>query len=328
MINLTKKVISQALDCVEQATIIVNARQNNLPIAYVNPAFEVLMGADATEWIGSSLRDLVADGDLPKPGSVTFAESSSDQGLPNADERLSQTWNLKDGQTETISIKASALYDRPGKPAYWMLSEIAGVDSENEDVDSQKSLKDALTDARRRLKTLERSDPATGVPNRTEFMEVIQRDWSIARRELRCLGLIIFEVDAFAEYRNLFGRHAADSVLRKIAHAINGSLRRAGDFSARYDEARFAALVGSANEVQAQSLAESIAAKVRNLSIHHPHSPLGKFLTLSFGVASEVPDWGATSTSLIARAEEQQVLNRPQAEDENTPEAGEAATIS
>ena len=61
-----------------------------------------------------------------------------------------------------------------------------------------------------------------------------------------------------AEYRNLFGRHASDSVLRKIAHAINGSLRRAGDFSARYDEARFAALIGSANEIQAQSLAESI----------------------------------------------------------------------
>ena len=158
-------------------------------------------------------------------------------------------------------------------------------------------------------------------------MEVIQRDWSIARRENRCLGLIIFEVDAFAEYRNLFGRHAADSVLRKIAHAINGSLRRAGDFSARYDEARFAALIGSATEIQAESLAESIAAKIRNLSIHHPHSPLGRFLTLSFGAASEIPGWDATSSTLIARAEDQQVRNRSQPEDDDAPETSEAATI-
>jgi diguanylate cyclase (GGDEF)-like protein/PAS domain S-box-containing protein len=327
MINLTKKVISQALDCVQQATLIVNARKSDLPIAYVNPAFEVLVGSDATELIGVSLRDLVSDGELPEPGAVTFSSTSTGQSLPNAAERLSQTWNLKDGQTRTVSVKASALYDRPGNPAYWMLSQIPGLGNESGDSESQELLQDALTDARRRLKNLERSDPATGVPNRAEFLDVIQRDWSIARREQRCLGLIIFEVDAFAEYRNLFGRHAADSVLRKIAHAINGSLRRAGDFSARYDEARFAALVGSANEIQAQGLAESIASKVRNLSIHHPHSPLGKFLTLSFGVASEIPGWDATSSSLIARAEEQQVLNRPQPEDDEESQTGEAAAV-
>jgi diguanylate cyclase (GGDEF)-like protein/PAS domain S-box-containing protein len=327
MINLSKKIISQALDYVQQATLIVNARKDDLPIVYVNPAFEVLIGSDASELIGSSLRDLVAEGELPEPGSVTFSSNTADRGLPNTNERLSQSWNLKDGQTKTVSIRASALYDRPGSPGYWMLSQISGVADDSGEFDSQESLKDALTDARRQLKTLQRADPATGIPNRAEFLEVIQRDWSIARRENRCLGLIIFEVDAFAEYRNLFGRHAADSVLRKIAHAINGSLRRAGDFSARYDEARFAALIGSATEIQAQSLAESIAAKIRNLSIHHPHSPLGRFLTLSFGVASEVPGWDASSSTLVARAEDQQVRNRPQPEDDDVPETSAAATF-
>ena len=327
MINLTKKILSQALDAIQQATLIVNARKHDLPIAYVNPAFEVLIGADASELIGSSLRNLVPDGELPEPDSGTFGTNFSAQGLPNINERLSQTWSLKDGQTITIKVQVSALYDRPGNPAYWMLSQIPGVVDESGDSESQESLQDALTDARCRLKTLERSDAVTGVPNRAAFMDVIQRDWSTARREQRCLGLIIFEVDAFGEYRKLFGRHAADSVLRKIAYAINGSLRRAGDFSARYDEARFAALIGSANEVQAQSLAESIAKKVRNLSIHHPHSPLGRFLTISFGVASEIPGWDVTSSSLIARAEEQQCLNRPQAEDDDTPQTDEAATV-
>jgi hypothetical protein len=48
MINLTKTVLSQALDRIQQATLIVNARTNELPIAYVNPAFEVLTGLDAS----------------------------------------------------------------------------------------------------------------------------------------------------------------------------------------------------------------------------------------------------------------------------------------
>ena len=76
MINLTKKVISQALDSVPHATLIVNARKASLPIAYVNPAVEVLIGSDASELIGSSLHDLVVEGALPEPGSGTFSTHS------------------------------------------------------------------------------------------------------------------------------------------------------------------------------------------------------------------------------------------------------------
>jgi len=326
MINLTKKVISQALDCIPQATLIVNARTAELPIAYVNTAVEILIGADASELIGSSFRDLVADGELPEPGSGTFSTHSSAAELPDANRRFEQTWKGKNGQKIPVSVQASALYDRPGSPGYWMV-QIPYLTDHSGDRDAQESLKEALTDARRQLKSLERSDTATGIPNRAAFMEIVQRDWAIARREQRCLGLIIFEVDAFAEYRELFGRHAADSVLRKIAHAISGSLRRAGDFTAKYDQERFAVLIGSATEVQAQVLAESIAAKVSNLSIHHPRSPLGRFLTLSFGVASEVPVLDATSTSLIERAAEQQVLHRPRTDDDDATQAGEVASV-
>lgn len=327
MINLTKKVISQALDCVQQATLIVNARKPDLPIAYVNPAVEILIGADASELIGSSLRDLVSAGALPEPGAGTFNVNAADRDMPNVNERFEQVWKGKDGLAIPVCLQAAPLYDRPGSPGYWMLQIPAGGTADSQDADAQESLKDALTDARRQLKTLERSDTATGIPNRAAFIEIVQRDWSIARREQRSLGLIIFEVDAFAEYRDLFGRHAADSVLRKIGHAISGSLRRAGDFTARYDQDRFAVLIGSANEIQAQAMAENIAAKVRNLSIHHPRSPHGKFLTLSFGAASEVPAWNAKSSVLIARAEEQQVLNRPQPDDETVDEPDAAATI-
>ena len=325
MINLTKKVISQALDCVPHATFIVDARKPELSIAYVNPAAEVLLGQDAGDLIGARLHDLVAEGDLPEPGSGTFATDGSPGSVKANGEHLDQLWNGRNGQAIPVRIRASALYDRPGQPGYWML-QITETDNAPGKADEPESLQDALDDARRQLKSLERSDTATGIPNRAAFLEIVQRDWSIARREQRCLGLIIFEVDAFAEYRNLFGRHAADSVLRKIGHAISGSLRRAGDYAARYDQNRFAVLIGSASEVQVRGLAESIAAKVRNLSIHHPRSPVGRFLTLSFGVASEVPGWSATSTSLITRAEDDQVQNRPRAEDE-AEQAGEAASL-
>jgi PAS domain-containing protein len=161
MINLTKTVLSQALDRIQQATLIVNARTNELPIAYVNPAFEVLTGLDASELIGASLHDLVSEGVLPEPGSGTFGANSSGQSLPGTNECLALTWKTKDDQKIITSVQASALYDGPGNPAYWMLSQMPGAVDAGGESESKESLKDALTDARRQLKTLQRSDPDT-----------------------------------------------------------------------------------------------------------------------------------------------------------------------
>ncbi len=46
MINLTKRVIFQTLECAPQPIVIVDAKQPGLTVAYVNPAFEALTGLD------------------------------------------------------------------------------------------------------------------------------------------------------------------------------------------------------------------------------------------------------------------------------------------
>ena len=67
--------------------------------------------------------------------------------------------------------------------------------------DKRVSFKHALQDARRKLKRLERTDSATGIPNEAAFGEILQRDWAIARREQRPLAVAVFEVDHLDEYR-------------------------------------------------------------------------------------------------------------------------------
>ena len=298
MINLTKKIIVQALDGARQPLLIAHARKTAQTVAYVNPAFELLMGFDAGELVGRPLKKLIVNGDMPKD----VPTSGGDTSLCGP-QQIRQTWRLKQGGSREIEITLTPLYDQPGRPAYWLLGVVPDASASDEDLQERAELQHALNDAQLQLRRLERFDAATGVPNRRAFMEVVQRDWAIARREQRRLGVLMFRVDAFDEYRDLFGRHATDSCLRKVAHAISGSLRRDGDFGARFDSDRFAVLIGSAHEDQALELAASIEKKVRTLAIHHPRSEVARYVTVSFGVATEIPAWTEPATTLVEKAE-------------------------
>jgi PleD family two-component response regulator len=63
--------------------------------------------------------------------------------------------------------------------------------------------------------------------------------------------------------------------------------------------------VGNIDEESATALAERIADKVRRLSVHHPRSPLSRFVSVSYGVAVEIPPWTESTSYLIEKAEEQ-----------------------
>jgi diguanylate cyclase (GGDEF)-like protein/PAS domain S-box-containing protein len=300
MINITKRVIYQALECAPQAIVIVDAREPGLSVAYANPAYEALTGLDSTELVGTALTGLVPDGDLPE-----IEKAATGEWITSDGQKLKQRWRVKSGQPIRVDVHLSALYENAGRPAYWMLTRIpeAGL-SVPERSNSEAALRSALRDARRQLKHLERSDPATGISNHKVFGEALQRDWGIACREQINLGIIIFKIDVLAEYRALFGRHSTDSMLRKIGHAIVGSLRRSGDLGARLDNDRFAVLIGSADEKQASALAERIQSKVRKLAIHHPRS-LARFVTVSFGVVSAVPERADSPEALMELAVQQ-----------------------
>ena len=60
MIDIDIQVLVQALELNPLGTIIVNARDPQRPIVYVNPAFETLTGFDSGELLGRAWRVLAA----------------------------------------------------------------------------------------------------------------------------------------------------------------------------------------------------------------------------------------------------------------------------
>ncbi len=312
MKKLSKNILVQALDCDPTGMLIVCAQKPGFPIAYSNAAIEAWTGYEKSDLIGRMWTELLDDqgaadgnphGDPAEDLETQIAAIRFDP--LDQPQTLQQRWKTKAGQPLSIELSISPLYDRPGIPSYWLLSQFSPNNAEQgRPRQSGRVYGDTFLGTRQRMMRMNRHDSATGIPNRTAFIEVVERDWAIARREQRRLSVIIFQVDALDRYTDSFGRHATSSTLRKVAHAITGSLRRQGDFGARYSKDRFAVIMGSADEEQVTSVAEHVVRKVRSLAIHHPKSTADRFVTVSYGIASEVPSWTASSSTLVDRAEE------------------------
>lgn len=281
MVRLSKNIIRQALDLSPVATVIADLKSDPPAIQYVNQAFEALSGYDAAEVIG-------------RPWESLCQESNEREASLRCHARL--------GAAAEIRLDLFPLYEGPGAPQYWLGTE---QQHESDDSDTEReALLSVLRDARTHLRRLDGRDSATGVLSRRAFDDLLQRDWVLARREDRNVAVMLFRLDDFGAYGEVYGRHAADACLRKIAHAITGSLRREGDMTARYADDCFAVLMGDASEAQAADMAGRIAAKVRGLAIHHPRSMRDRFVTLSWGVASARPEGLASRPDLIAKATE------------------------
>lgn len=296
MIKIDKNILIQALDHLPLGIMIVDAHEPGWPVVYVNPVIGQVIGRDTATLVGSSWSSLLVDPSELDPQRERLL------GSPGLIVRqLRQSWQSRSGEPVHMALQVAPLFQRPGQPAYWLVTvdaEAAGSEMASED-----TLRLALRDAHLRLRQLDRSDPVTGLANRQAFLDVVHRDVAMASREKRRVSLIVFRVDALDCYRDFYGKHAADSCLRKVAHAITGSLRRAGDFAARVADDRFAALVGGSDPDKVREFARQIAGRVRNLAIHNPRSPSGRYLTVSFSIGSEIPNWDDTDADLLYKAE-------------------------
>ena len=144
---------------------------------------------------------------------------------------------------------------------------------------------------------LERS---SGVSTEEQLLEMLVRDWSIGQRDGRSVTLMHFEIDSWAEYLEIFGRGASDNALRQVGRTIASVMKRASDVVARSVPGGFLVLGVAMEADAALGFADQIASRIRSLSIHHPRSVTGKFLTVSAGVVTAQPPRGASHTVMLA----------------------------
>jgi len=134
-----------------------------------------------------------------------------------------------------------------------------------------------------------RDDRLTGLYGRGYFDELVRRDWAIAQRDGLRLVLAVFDIDSLGAYNETFGRPAGDACIKRAGRAIASCLRRGSDLTARLEGGTIAALIHSMTIEQALPFVNSIVERVREQRIHHPRSPVFKYVTVSGGLISVVP---------------------------------------
>ena len=151
---------------------------------------------------------------------------------------------------------------------------------------------------------LAQHDVLTWTKNRRMFDEYLPRLWRQASEDGRELAILLLDVDHFKPYNDRYGHQAGDMALRRVAHTIQGCVRRPLDLVARYGGEEFTAILYDTDASRASSTAEHIRKCIEALAIEHGGSRAGPVLTISIGVAVVAPEVKRTPGGALQLADE------------------------
>jgi diguanylate cyclase (GGDEF)-like protein len=140
----------------------------------------------------------------------------------------------------------------------------------------------------RRVQSLARTDPLTGVPNRRAWDEELQRALSRRNRDGEPVCVVMLDLDHFKIFNDEQGHLAGDRILQNVVTAWLGVLR-GGDVLARYGGEEFAVLLSNCHLDAAGTIVERLRELV----------PRG--LTCSAGLAEW--DSGESVVGLMSRCD-------------------------
>lgn len=129
------------------------------------------------------------------------------------------------------------------------------------------------------------TDSDTGIPNRHVFDTHLRSIWRQARRESRSAALMLVEIDFFEAYTRRYGQQAADTALRRVAHAVMSCARRPLDRAARFDDTRIALALFDPEPEFLETVAGRVRSEVALLDIPNEEPEAKGCLTVSVAIA-------------------------------------------
>ena len=180
------------------------------------------------------------------------------------------------------------------------------------EIKEKEEVENALKLANEELQRLATVDSLTQIPNRRYFDEKIQAEWNRLAREKKSLSLIIFDVDFFKQYNDFYGHLHGDVCLTQIAEIALKSIKRSADFVARYGGEEFILVLPNTEKDGAFLIAERIMKKLKRKAIPHQKSTISKFVSISIGISTIIPNVKKSPKELISLADQALYLSKEQ----------------
>lgn len=189
------------------------------------------------------------------------------------------------------------------------------------EVQERRNAELALQRALEQLKTLANLDGLTKIANRRRFDEYLQHHWGLGLEHQCAIALILCDVDFFKHYNDSYGHLVGDEGLQQVAKTLEQGVldpqtpeRLA--LVARYGGEEFGILLPNTTLDAATGLAHHLHNQIHQLHIPHAGIMTGTGeLSMSFGVASLIPQGGQTPKQLIAQADQALYLAKTQGRD-------------
>ncbi len=161
-----------------------------------------------------------------------------------------------------------------------------------------------LQKANAELARLSNIDGLTGLYNRRYFDAILADEWKRHARSKSPLSLIMGDLDFFKAFNDTYGHQAGDNCLQAVAQAIQAQIKRPADIGARYGGEEFALVLTNTASPGARKLAEDIRRAIKGLALPHAASAAAAVVTMSFGVATMVPDQANRPDDLVHLADQ------------------------
>lgn len=149
------------------------------------------------------------------------------------------------------------------------------------------------------IEALATEDPLTGVANRRMFDQTILREWQRAIRNSSPISLLLFDVDHFKAFVDLYGQSEGDNCLMMVARVAIQNSRRSSDVVARFGGDEFAIIMPETSAEGAREIAERVRSGVLRRAMPHTGNGAG-VVTVSIGCATRVPQKYASATDFIS----------------------------
>jgi len=158
-----------------------------------------------------------------------------------------------------------------------------------------------LQAALKAMNVLSRTDALTGLANRRQFDQDLERAHSEAQRYGHPLSVMVMDIDLFKAVNDTGGHQAGDEVIQAIARSIKRCCRKA-DRPARLGGDEFAVLLpqttAMAAAVVAERIRKTIAARPFSINASEAH------LTVSIGIADMTAGRPERPGDLVALADD------------------------
>lgn len=239
----------------------------------------------------SRLRDALEQLDAIRPAPAKAVPSDDADARPQGAGRSGPGQGEPTARRDAVIERLRAAIEGNGPGAGVDLSDVAVLLRRWEKADARMekivSISDRyqshLRELTHRMDFMARTDPLTGLPNRRDMIERLEREIDRFERYRTPFSVIMFDIDDFKRVNDTFGHEAGDKVLRNVAMVLGKTLRRT-DSCSRWGGEEFLVLCPEIGRAEAWLVGEKCRRAVAAERVELPEGSAA--VTLSGGVAA------------------------------------------